>query len=95
MRDIEADYRAAYIAEYESYRRAGRDADAENVATILREQYGHDVEAEPEQAPAAPEHAAADRPPEAAVEPKPARAAAKRTPAKKAVASDSGPTDGL
>lgn len=44
MRNIRADYKAAYIAEYEAYRRAGRDEDADTVAKILRDHYAHDVE---------------------------------------------------
>lgn len=44
LRDIEADYKAAYIAEYESYKNAGLNEAAENIAGILRSDYGHDVE---------------------------------------------------
>jgi hypothetical protein len=86
VRDIQGDYRRAYLDEYEGYRRTGRDEDAEQVASILREQYGHEVapkaKAKPEQD--APERTDAERPPENATPAKPAaRTAAKRTPAKK------------
>jgi hypothetical protein len=88
MTDIQAAYKLAFIEEYEGYRRAGRDADAEQVATILREHYGHEVapkakaKAKPEQD--APERTDAERLPENATPAKPAaRTAAKRTPAKK------------
>ena len=37
-------YKAAYLAEYEGYVRAGRDGDAKVVAGILRDSYGHDVD---------------------------------------------------
>lgn len=86
MRDIKADYRRAYVEEYESYQRAGRGEDAERVAAILREQYGHEVApgAKPKPAQDAPERADKERPAENTAEPKPAqRTAAKRTPAKK------------
>lgn len=90
MRDIDADYKAAYLADYEAYRQAGRDKDADRVARILRDQYGHDVAAaddgpvekqEPQTEPVTPETTAAARPPEAAVEPKPP--AKKTAPARK------------
>lgn len=80
MRNIHADYKAAYIAEYQGYKTAGREEDAAVVAQILRDSYGHEVE--PEQ-----ERADADRPAEnTAQPPAPARgtAAAKKAPAKKA-----------
>lgn len=44
LRDIDGDYKAAYVAEYEAYKRAGRTADAATVAGILRDRYGLDVE---------------------------------------------------
>lgn len=44
MRNIQADYKAAYIAEYEGYRRTGRHEDADAVARILRDHYAYDVE---------------------------------------------------
>ncbi|MFF9238388.1 hypothetical protein ACF1AY_15845 [Streptomyces sp. NPDC014776] len=105
MRDVEADYKDAYIAEHASYKAAGRDKDAKAVAEILRDRYGYDVNAEPEQQKEAPqeepqeapeqgtpETTAAEAPPEAAVEPKPAAqktAPARKPAAKKAAASDS------
>ncbi|WAZ20171.1 FkbM family methyltransferase [Streptomyces cinnabarinus] len=94
-RDIEADYRNAYIDEYEAYRTAGRDEEADRVAHILRDQYGHDVDAadvaaepdSPVERPEAnaPETTAVAPPPEAAVEPKPAakKAVARKTAANK------------
>lgn len=91
MRDIKADYQRALIEEYEGYRRAGRDADAEQVAGVLRDRYGHDVTngkdakkaAEKPEKSDTPERTDAERPPEDAAPAKPARAAAKRTSAKK------------
>lgn len=63
MRDIKADYKAAYIAEYDGYVRAGRKDDARIVAGILREQFGHDVDAkETAKAAPKPENAAKPRP---------------------------------
>ena len=47
MRDIDADYEAAYRQEYAGYKAAGRDKDAARVAEILRT--GYDVEVEPQQ----------------------------------------------
>lgn len=41
-RDVEADYLAAYIAEYESYKYAGLDDQAKAVAAQLRA-LGHEV----------------------------------------------------
>lgn len=91
LRDIEADYRNAYIDEYEGYKAAGRDNDAQRVAAILNDRYGHDVDAQdaPEEPAHAPEPgtqetAAAAPPPEAAVEQKPT--AKKTAPARKATA---------
>ncbi|GAA1065207.1 hypothetical protein [Streptomyces asiaticus] len=82
MRDIKADMKAALVQEYEGYVRAGRSAEADQVAKVLKDQYGHDVaktdgdgaekEAKAEPKPA-PERADAEKPPEAAVEPKPRR----------------------
>jgi len=82
MRDIKADMQAALVQEYESYVRAGRKAEAEQVATVLKDQYGHNVtktdgdgaekETKVEPKPV-PERADAEKPPEAAVEPKPRR----------------------
>jgi hypothetical protein len=45
-RDIEADYKAALLREYESYRSAGLDDAAKAVATELRN-LGHDVRPKP------------------------------------------------
>jgi hypothetical protein len=52
-RDIEGDYKRAYIAEYEGYALAGRTDDAAAIAKILKDHYGHDVAPEraDEQAP--------------------------------------------
>lgn len=95
-RDIDGDYRNAYIAEYEGYVRVGRHEAAENVARLLREQYGHDVDAEQAhtEPPVSPEATTVEttaeaRPPEAAVEPKPAakKAAPRKTAAKKTTAA--------
>lgn len=74
MRDVQADMKAALIDEYESYVRAGREADAAHVAEALK-YYGYDV-AKPDGetvTASAPERADAEKPPEAAVEPKPRR----------------------
>lgn len=74
IRDVDADYRTAYIAEYESYKRAGLDEQAENVAQILRDGYGHEVEPKSKRQTAkrasAPERAD-QKAPEEAVPPKP------------------------
>lgn len=70
-RDIDADYKAAYIHEYEAYRRAGRSGEAERVAKILREQYGHEVDPKPSKK-VAPERADT-KAPENAAAPKPSR----------------------
>lgn len=92
MNAIDNRYKRALIDEYESYTRAKRTEDAAQVADVLREQYGHDVEkqAEPEekvQEPA-PRTTAEPRPPEAAVasKPEPASVEEKPTAAKKAAA---------
>ncbi len=45
LRDIAADYKAAHIEQYAALTAAGRDDEADRVAAILREQYGHDVDA--------------------------------------------------
>jgi hypothetical protein len=41
MRDIETAYKDALIDEHEGYVRAGRIEDAEHVAGILKDRYGH------------------------------------------------------
>ncbi|MEW2250396.1 hypothetical protein AB0907_24015 [Streptomyces sp. NPDC006975] len=94
VRDVEADYKAAYIAEHASYKASGRTKDADAVAEILRDRYGYDVDApeepqqeeEQEETPeeGEPETTAAEAPPEAAVEPKPT--VKKAVPARKAAA---------
>ena len=43
IRDIQADYRAAMIEEYNSYVTAGRKADAEHVARVLKYTFDYDV----------------------------------------------------
>ncbi|WP_435251700.1 hypothetical protein [Streptomyces tendae] len=98
MRDIEADYKAAYLADYEAYARDGRTEDAARVAQILKDRFGYDVDQEQGegqeqgdggQEPAVPETTAAARPPEAAVEPKPPakKTTPRKAPAKKTAAS--------
>lgn len=42
-RDLQADYKAAMIEEYESYIRGGRTAEADDVAAELKLTFGHDV----------------------------------------------------
>lgn len=71
MRDIEGDYKRAYLEEYESYRRAGRPEDAERIAGILRDHYDHEVD--DDKAKAEPERADAEKPPENATPARPAR----------------------
>lgn len=75
-RDIEGDYRRAYIAEYESYKRAGRHEEAKHIASILRTQFGHEVESKPRREEAvrqsAPERAD-QKAPEDTAEPRPRR----------------------
>lgn len=45
IRDIDADYRAAYLEEYEAYKRGGHREAAERIAGILRDDFNHDVDA--------------------------------------------------
>lgn len=73
MRDIEAAYKDALIEEHAGYVRAKRTAEAEQVAQVLRDRYGYDVDGESKKETPAPEKADAERPPEAAVDPKPRR----------------------
>lgn len=82
MRDIKADMQAALIHEYQGYVRAGREVDAEQVAAVLKSDYGYDVvkpDGEAKKA-SAPETKAVPRPPEAAIEPKPEPASAAAKP---------------
>ena len=82
MRDIKADMKAALVQEHAGYVRAGRKAEADQVAKVLKDQYDHDVaktdgggvekEAKAEPNPV-PERVDEEKPPEAAVEPKPRR----------------------
>jgi len=73
-RDIEGDYRRAYIDEYEAHKRAGNDAAAADVASILREHYGHEVESKPRAAKKTAARERADaKAPENTAEPKPQR----------------------
>ena len=44
-RDEKADYTAAYIEEHTALLRAGRKDDAAAVAKILKDYYGHDLDA--------------------------------------------------
>jgi hypothetical protein len=90
MRDIHADYRAAYIEEYEALLRTGRKEDAERVAEVLRAHYGHDVSApadEPTPEGDAPERADSEPLAENTAEPQPKR---RTPPAKKAAAKPAG-----
>jgi hypothetical protein len=95
IRDIPDAYLRSRVATYRTYRKAGLDERAEQVARVLKARHGFDVaDLETEKAGSAPEAAAADPMPEAAVEQKPQpaspevkptaakKAAAKRTPAK-------------
>lgn len=80
MRDIKADMKAAMIQEYEGYVRAGRETDAEHVAKVLKDQYGHDVAKQEggdergKNATTLPERADEEKAPEDTAEPKPRRA---------------------
>jgi hypothetical protein len=76
VRDIKGDYIRAYLAEYHSYKAAGLEKRAEDVARALRD-LGHEVQPARERAVSPP-------PVERAVEadvapPKPPRAPVKRT----------------
>lgn len=82
MRDIETAYKDALIDEHEGYVRAGRIEDAEHVAGILKDRYGHSIASESEgdddktaakEPPQAPEKADAEKLPENAMDPKPRR----------------------
>lgn len=82
MRDIKADVEAALIQEHDGYVRAGRKADAEGVAKVLKDEYGHDVAkqsdsgdgaAKAEKQDPAPERADVQKAPENTAEPKPRR----------------------
>ncbi|MFF2383761.1 hypothetical protein [Streptomyces sp. NPDC058108] len=91
MNPIDDRYKRALIEEHESYVGAKRTKDAEQVAKVLREQYGHEVDqekAETKTKEQAPQTTAEPRPPEAAVAPKPEPASAEAKPAvaKKAAA---------
>lgn len=86
MRDIDQAYRTAMIDEYAALKSSGRDEEAEHVATVLRERYGHEVEAKPakqREPEKAPERVDVAPPPENTAEPQPRR----RGPAKKTAAS--------
>ncbi|WP_069164906.1 hypothetical protein [Nocardia altamirensis] len=43
-RDVEADYRRAYLEQYQRARRAGRTDEADHLAVLLRTRFGHNVE---------------------------------------------------
>jgi hypothetical protein len=77
MNSIDERYKRALIEEHESYRSAGRGADAEEVARVLKEQYGHDVTESDgggdKKADPVPERTDVERPPENTAEPKPRR----------------------
>lgn len=77
MSSVDDRYKQALIEEHESYVRSGRTKDAEGVAKVLKDQYGHDVsqrddegEDKPKLASTLPENAAADKPAENTAEPK-------------------------
>jgi hypothetical protein len=61
-RDIEADYKAAYIAEHALYARDGRKDDARIVAKILRDQFGYHVDGKETVAAGPLENTAAPKP---------------------------------
>jgi hypothetical protein len=65
-RDIDGDYKAAYLHEYAGYVRAGRTAEAKIVAGILRKRFGVEVDPKPKV-----ETTAAAAPPETTEAPKP------------------------
>lgn len=73
MKDIDERYKKALVEEHASYVQAGRIDEAEHVATVLKDQYGHDVAGEPVKSEAAPERADVEKPPENTAEPKPRR----------------------
>lgn len=76
MTSIDDRYKDALIEEHASYVRAKRTKDANHVAAVLKEQYGHDVAASgAEQPQQAPERADADKAPENTADPKPRRTA--------------------
>ncbi|KZM68350.1 hypothetical protein [Nocardia terpenica] len=72
-RDIEADYRRAYLEQYQRARTAGRTAEADRIAAVLRARFGHDP------APAAVAPESGEGPPRRARGPK-TRAAAEPLP---------------
>jgi hypothetical protein len=77
-RDIKAAMKAALIEEYDGYVRAGRKADAEGVAKVLKDEHDHDVdkkasEEKPKLASTLPERADAEKPAENTAEPRPRR----------------------
>lgn len=73
IRDIEADYKEAYIAEHAALTRAGRSEKAAEVADVLRTRFGHEVDSAKKRAPQrkAPERADVQKPAENTAEPKP------------------------
>lgn len=84
MRDIDAAYKDALVEEYEGYVRAGRSADAKQVAAVLKDRYDHDVakqdsDTEEKKPSPAPERADAEKAPENTAEPKPRRTARGKT----------------
>jgi hypothetical protein len=83
MTTIDDRYKDALIEEHASYVRAKRTKDANHVAAVLKEQYGHDVAesgAEKDEEPQrAPERADAEKAPENTADPKPRRAARAKT----------------
>lgn len=80
MSSVDDRYKAALIEEHDGYVRAGRKSDAEGVAKVLKEQYGHEVAKQgdddgekPRLASTLPESADAEKAPENTAEPKPRR----------------------
>lgn len=65
-RDEKADYKAAYIEEYESMMRGDNKDGQERVAKILKDQYDHDVNAKPDKEPEPPVERAVPEPAETA-----------------------------
>lgn len=75
MRDIEHAYRDAMVAEYEDLVRGGRTEEADHVAEVLADRYGHKIGSGPKLPDAgdAPETTSQEAPPETATPPAPRR----------------------
>lgn len=77
IRDIDADYKAAYIAEHAALVAAGQDARAAAVAEVLQDRYDHNIAETAKRRVAATRKASAERadvekPADNTAEPKPA-----------------------